>query len=106
GFVYLDPPYYARGGSLYKYAFTDADHRRLAVALHAARYRWALSYDDHPRVRQLYAWAEVTGFEMTPTVGTRRGPRRKKREIIIRNGRKPEPQPDPPAPEAQGDDIA
>jgi DNA adenine methylase len=82
-FAYLDPPYYAQGGSLYKFAMSDADHERLASLLRDAPFRWLLSYDDHPRVRSLYSWAAIRSFEMTPTISTARRPRRKNREIII-----------------------
>jgi DNA adenine methylase len=83
-FAYLDPPYYAQGEALYKHAFAEADHVRLAHSLRDVPFPWALSYDDHPRVRELYAWAHIVSFEMTPTVQTARAPRRRKnREVII-----------------------
>jgi DNA adenine methylase len=85
-FAYLDPPYYAQGASLYKHAMTDGDHARLASLLRAAPFRWVLSYDDHPRVRELYSWAHLDSFEMTPTIPTARRPRRKNSEVVIRGG--------------------
>ncbi len=86
GFVYLDPPYYVQGAALYKHSFAEADHERLAEALRDARYTWLLSYDDHPRVRELYWWAKVDSFSMTPTVQTSRAPsRRKNQELLITN---------------------
>lgn len=86
-FVYLDPPYYVQGGALYRYSFTDDDHRRLADALRAAKFRWLLSYDDHPRIRELYSWATIDGFEMTPSVQASRdkAKRRKNNEVLVRN---------------------
>jgi DNA adenine methylase len=83
-FAYLDPPYFEQGQNLYKFSFTEEDHARLAALLKGARYSWALSYDDHPRIRELYSWASVKGFEMTPTVQTARTTtRRKNREVVI-----------------------
>ena len=51
GFAYLDPPYYLKGGELYKYNTSHDDHERLASILKSARYEWVLSYDDHEWVR-------------------------------------------------------
>jgi hypothetical protein len=62
-----------------------ADHVRLAEALRGAPFFWVLSYDDHPRIRELYSWASIDSFEMKPTIATvsEKG-RRKNREILIR----------------------
>ncbi len=84
-FVYLDPPYYLQGEVLYRYSMSPEDHARLASVLRPARYRWVLSYDDHPKVRDLYAWASIASFEMTPTVQKSSIKRRKNREIVITN---------------------
>lgn len=54
-FVYLDPPYVAKGGSLYLNAFDEAQHRDLADML--GRHReglWMLTYDDTELIRSLY----------------------------------------------------
>lgn len=86
GFVYLDPPYYLKGGELYVHNMPPEDHSRLASALQSARFDWALSYDDHGRVRELYQpWADIHEFEMTATIDTKQGQksRRKNRELII-----------------------
>ncbi|MCA8382548.1 MULTISPECIES: DNA adenine methylase [Burkholderia cepacia complex] len=54
-FVYVDPPYYQQGPKLYRHHYTDADHIALAQFLQTQGYPWLLSYDDHPRIRELYA---------------------------------------------------
>lgn len=53
-FVYVDPPYYQQGPKLYRHHYTDADHVALARFLQTQGYPWLLSYDDHPRIRELY----------------------------------------------------
>lgn len=86
-FVYLDPPYVEKGGILYKHNMSDADHRRLAGLLKTARFHWALSYDDHPLVRDLYHWAEIGAVNVTytnATLGSGQLKRPKNREIVIR----------------------
>lgn len=55
-FVYADPPYVAKGASLYASAFDEARHRALADVLSECRDGvWMLTYDDAPLVRGLYA---------------------------------------------------
>ena len=51
--MFLDPPYYEAGNSLYKFVWSDADHVRLRDAL-AHMNNWVMSYDDHKRIRELY----------------------------------------------------
>jgi DNA adenine methylase len=54
-FVYVDPPYYLQGKKLYRHSYTDNDHVALAEFIRVQGYPWLLSYDDHPRIRELYA---------------------------------------------------
>jgi DNA adenine methylase len=54
-FVYVDPPYYLQGKKLYRHSYTEQDHVALSEFIRAQGYPWLLSYDDHPRIRELYA---------------------------------------------------
>ena len=54
GPVYLDPPYYVKGGSLYNAKMSGLDHKKLADTL-LSRDGWVLSYDDCPEIQSLYA---------------------------------------------------
>lgn len=58
-FVYVDPPYYAQGRKLYRHSYRDEDHAALAAFLRNQGYPWLLSYDDHPRIRELYTSNDV-----------------------------------------------
>jgi DNA adenine methylase len=63
--VYADPPYYAKGSNLYLNSFNDAQHDRLAAVLNAyADRNWVLTYDDHDRIRQLYADRKSFNFQL------------------------------------------
>lgn len=54
-FIYADPPYFEKAGSLYLNAFAIADHERLAGTLNGlAGSSWLLTYDNVPKVHQLY----------------------------------------------------
>lgn len=54
-FTYIDPPYFLQGKKLYRHSYTDKDHAALADFIRRQAYPWLLSYDDHPRIRELYA---------------------------------------------------
>lgn len=54
-FLYVDPPYYVKGGNLYLNAFNHADHEKLAQVLkHYSASKWLLSYDNEDAIRRLY----------------------------------------------------
>ena len=68
--LYLDPPYYKAGRSMYRYSFGSHDHVELAERLRA-RTNWLLSYDDHPEVRRLYSWAYIEEHAWTYSTESR-----------------------------------
>jgi DNA adenine methylase len=57
--IYLDPPYYVKGGDLYQCSFMEEDHIRLSNCLKDTKHKWLLSYDDCKEVRNLYKWAKI-----------------------------------------------
>jgi DNA adenine methylase len=84
-FYYLDPPYYEKGPILYKHFLSDEQHLSLARWAKSTRAQWVLSYDDHPFIRELYGWADISAIEMTSTVSRCSEARRpKNKEIIIK----------------------
>jgi DNA adenine methylase len=55
-FIYADPPYFEKAGSLYRHAFEEADHEALAKCLKGVRRsNWILTYDNVPQVAALYS---------------------------------------------------
>jgi DNA adenine methylase len=65
-FTYIDPPYYLQGKKLYRHSYVDQDHVDLANFLRMQAYPWVLSYDDHPRIRELYAGNANNQIQMQP----------------------------------------
>ena len=54
-FVYADPPYFEKAGSLYLNAFKSEDHQALAKVLNQRSTKnWVLTYDNVPQVPALY----------------------------------------------------
>jgi DNA adenine methylase len=45
GFAYVDPPYYSNGERLYRYYFSEVQHKKLASFLQCQSFPWIVSYD-------------------------------------------------------------
>ena len=64
-FIYADPPYFEKSGSLYLNAFDPNDHASLARVLNAHADRpWLLTYDNVPQVAELYRDRRRRQFEL------------------------------------------
>ncbi len=53
--VYLDPPYFQKGPSLYLNHYSAKDHEKLAKIILGCEFNWIMSYDCHEEIKQLYA---------------------------------------------------
>lgn len=51
---FIDPPYYAKGSSLYTNFYKPDDHAKLAAKVLALGCPWVVTYDDVPEIRRLY----------------------------------------------------
>lgn len=80
-FLFIDPPYYNKGETLYLNRLDHAYHERLAGQLHSMNDApWVLTYDDCPEIRGMYAdWANIRAFSMRYAAAERR----RGREILI-----------------------
>jgi DNA adenine methylase len=79
--VYLDPPYVQAGKKCY--AQGTFDHVRLAAALRECPHPWVLSYDGHPLIRELYAFADIKSRKLDSTLSHARGRDTYRTELII-----------------------
>lgn len=63
--VYLDPPYYSKGDQLYLNYYTAEDHVKLSEFINRrSRFKWIVSYDDVPQIRQLYSGNVINGISL------------------------------------------
>ncbi len=63
--AYLDPPYYSKGAQLYLNYYTAEDHVKLSEYINGQRvFRWIVSYDDVPQIRQLYCNYIINGISL------------------------------------------
>jgi DNA adenine methylase len=81
--IYLDPPYYVKGGQLYAHNMSHDEHAELAMLLRETQADWRLSYDDCPEIRELYSWADFTELEIRYTNAVTDKKRPKNRELLI-----------------------
>ncbi len=87
-FLFLDPPYciesptlYGKKGDLHK----NFDHQEMSEKLKRTSAKFLLTYNDCPRIRQLYSWANIVPFQLQYGTNQRRHSAKKGNEIFIRN---------------------
>ena len=80
-FFFIDPPYYAKGETLYLNKLDHAYHQGLAEKLRSmSSAAWVLTYDDCSEIRDMYAdWATIRHFSLRYSASERRCGR----EILI-----------------------
>jgi DNA adenine methylase len=63
-FVYLDPPYYSQGSSLYLNNYSNKDHEELFEFLKSSDnlFKWLLSYDNVSSIKHLYKEFDTYSF--------------------------------------------
>lgn len=69
--VYLDPPYYVKGGDLYEHHYKHDDHAAVASAALAIRQHCLVSYDDVPEIRELYRDLQYVSYSLSYTAQNR-----------------------------------
>ncbi|MFN6547869.1 DNA adenine methylase [Mycolicibacterium nivoides] len=70
--LFVDPPYLVAGNELYSSGMSIDDHERLAGALTGCRARWLLTYDEDPRILELYPDRRVLAYEIRYSAQHRR----------------------------------
>jgi DNA adenine methylase len=63
--VYLDPPYYVKGGDLYEHHYEHDDHANVAAAALQIQQHLMVSYDDVPAIRELYSDLQFVSYSLS-----------------------------------------
>ncbi len=64
-FIYLDPPYYDKGATLYLNHYKEDNHKKLANVLNDNPDSfWLLTYDNKKEIKSLYPERHVTTFSL------------------------------------------
>ena len=66
--IFLDPPYYIKGSSLYYNYFVHNDHANLANQVKLYPKNWIVSYDNVKEVRQLYTPCRFKTYNLNYSV--------------------------------------
>lgn len=77
-FIYLDPPYYQKGGELYMNFYLKKDHENLSKNVKKMKKRWMVSYDNHDFILNLYPQENKILYNLSQATSNRIG-----NEIII-----------------------
>lgn len=89
-FIFLDPPYwtatqsrlYGARGDLH----TSFDHERFADGMRRCPHRWLITYDDSPKIRDLFKFADIIEWELQYGMNNyMQGKAEKGRELFIKN---------------------
>lgn len=72
--LFIDPPYFGKGRTLYLSDLDKAYHEALAARLEdMSEAAWVLTYDDCPEIRRMYrGWANVRPFALRYVASERR----------------------------------
>jgi DNA adenine methylase len=60
--IYLDPPYYVKGGELYENHYAHADHVAIAARVQKIKMPWIVSYDHTPEILKLYKGCRTISY--------------------------------------------
>lgn len=84
GTLFIDPPYYYPGNSLYRASMQSGDHTDLANFLSTYSNDILVTYDDVPEIRQLYKWSSITDCQYKYSASSAHSnPWKQKTELII-----------------------
>jgi len=65
-FIYLDPPYYEKGATLYLNHYVKSDHETLAKRLNQSPGAfWLLTYDNRKEIKSLYPERQIIKFSLS-----------------------------------------
>lgn len=84
-FLYVDPPYYGKGKSLYRKFFNDQDHIKLSKALTKLTSPWLLSYDNCKFISHLYESQGKDVKQQSLFFDYSAGGTKKEKELLISN---------------------
>lgn len=63
-FIFLDPPYFEKGQSLYLNSYGEEEHKQLAHCIQGSILKWVMTYDETSYIRQLYPKQNIETFEL------------------------------------------
>lgn len=83
-FFYADPPYFSTE-DMYAVDFAESDHIRLRNTLKGIKGKFLLSYNDCPKIRELYDGFAIFDFSRTHSMAQRYEAGKEFKELLIGN---------------------
>lgn len=71
-FLYIDPPYFHKGSTLYTSFYKRADHEKVADRILKLKSPWILTYDSCEEIRDLYAARRQFQFSLNYSLQSKR----------------------------------
>jgi DNA adenine methylase len=69
-FINFDPPYVKKGTKLYKNAFEENDHRKLAKRISECGRKWIVTYDICPLIAEIYSCFRYGYLDFTYSINS------------------------------------
>lgn len=69
--VYLDPPYYAKGNSLYENYYCHEDHELISKLVSKIKHPWIVSYDNIKPIKKMYQQFNSIEYKLSYSVRNR-----------------------------------
>lgn len=69
--LYLDPPYYVKGGDLYDNFYSHDDHELIASLVGQLRHPWLVSYDAAPEIISMYSGEAMRRYGLSYSASRR-----------------------------------
>lgn len=70
-FIYLDPPYFQKGPTLYKNFFNKENHKELSnvIKKYLDNYKWIITYDNNETIKEMYDNYRIEIFDLPYSAG-------------------------------------
>lgn len=70
--LYLDPPYYIKGSSLYRNFYKHDEHKEISNVVKTVSGHWIVSYDNVPEIVDLYSDTRKRDFSINYSAGVKK----------------------------------
>lgn len=71
-FMYIDPPYFEKGASLYTNFYNENDHAALSKVISSIRVPWILTYDNALKIKEIYKINNMYEFYLNYSAAKKR----------------------------------
>lgn len=71
-FIFIDPPYYNKGSTLYENYLNHNDHEEISNIVKKLKVPWVVTYDDTPEIIKMYSFSNSYNYHLSYTVERKR----------------------------------